>query len=227
MEYIKKFTNYISTNIPPGPKLLKLKHIINFQKGGTALYVFSLMYAFNNFNKTAYTYLALHGTYGLIWLLKDKIFPDYGWERKVTLLSGLASFLIVLGPYWVSPYLIIKNKVNISNIRLALCIAIHTVGCVIMMASDTQKYFELKAGKKLINDGWFKNSRNTNYLGEMIIYLSYAMMGNSKIPYFILAYIWSLLFFPNMYMKDKSLINKPGGEKYIKNSNLLIPKFIN
>jgi len=224
---IKLLTNFISTDIPPGPKLLKLKHIINFQKGGTLFYVASLMLYYKNFNKTAFTYLALHGTYGLIWLLKDRIFPDAGWERRSTILSSIASFLTVLGPYWVSPYLIIKNRVDISNWRIALCISLHTMGCVTMMASDTQKYFQLKQGVKLIKDGWFKKSRNTNYLGEMMIYLTYAMMGNSKIPYYILAYVWSILFFPNMIAKDNRLIKKEGGEQYISESNLLIPKLNN
>lgn len=224
---IKQLTNFISTDIPPGKKYLKLKHIINFQKGGTLFYVASLMLYYKNFNKTAFTYLALHGTYGLIWLLKDKIFPDAGWERRSTVLSSIASFLTVLGPYWISPYLIIKNKVDINNCRLALCISLHTLGCVTMMASDTQKYFQLKQGVKLIKDGWFKNSRNTNYLGEMMIYLTYAMMGNSKIPYYVLAYIWSILFIPNMLDKDDRIAKKDGGEQYISESNLLIPKFNN
>jgi len=221
--FLKKLTNYLSTEIPPGPKILKLKHVINFQKGGTFFYVLSLMYHFKNFNKTAYLYLSLHGTYGLIWLLKDLVIPDKGWERKSTILSSIASFLLVLGPYWVSPYLIIKNKINISNFRTAICIFIHTLGCVIMMSSDTQKYYQLENGKKLINDGWFKRSRNINYLSEMMIYLSYAMLGNSKIPYYILGYIWTVLFIPNMLSKDKSILNKKGGKEYIKNSNLLFP----
>ena len=141
---LKKLTNYLSTEIPPGPKILKLKHVINLQKGGTFFYVLSLMNYFKNYNKTAYLYLSLHGTYGLIWLIKDRVIPDKGWERKSTILSSIASFLLVLGPYWVSPYLIIKNKVNISNFRSALCIFTHTLGCVVMMASDTQKYFQLE-----------------------------------------------------------------------------------
>ena len=33
------------------------------------------------------------------------------------------------------------------------------------------------------------------------------MMGNSKIPYYILAYIWSLLFIPNMIDKDNRIKN--------------------
>ena len=109
------------------------------------------------------------------------------------------------------------------NFKTFLCIALHTIGCVTMMASDTQKHFVLKEKKKLIIDGWFSKSRNINYLGEMMIYFSYALLGNSKIPYFILFYIWSILFYPNMKMKDVRALKKIGGKEYIKNSNLLIP----
>ena len=141
-------------------------------------------------------------------------------------------FATVLGPYWVSPYLLIKNRDKISNLKMLGCIVLHTFGCVTMMASDTQKHFVLEERqnkskeKKLINNGWFKNIRNTNYLGEMMIYLTYAIMGKSKIPYFILAYIWSILFYPNMRMKDFSIEKKEGGKKYIKDSNLLFPKIL-
>ena len=37
---LNKFNDYISTSIPPGPKIIKLKYIINFQKGSPMLYVF-------------------------------------------------------------------------------------------------------------------------------------------------------------------------------------------
>ena len=93
---IKKLTNYLSTDIPPGPKFLKLKHVINLQKGGTFLYVLALMNYFKNYNKTAYLYLSLHGTYGLIWLLKDRVIPDIGWERKTTILINLSIRLAFL-----------------------------------------------------------------------------------------------------------------------------------
>ena len=224
LQNIKLLTNYISSEIPPGPKILKLKHIINFQKGFTSIYVLILMNYFDNFTKTAYLYLSLHGTYGIVWLLKDLVIPDKSWEKKTTLLSSLSVFILVLGLYWVSPFLIIKNREYISNSKMTLSIFIHTIGCVLMMASDTQKFFEIRLGKKLVNDGWFKNSRNTNYLGEMMIYFTYALIGVSYVPYFILLFIWSILFFPNMINKDIRIAKKTGGKKYINSSNLLIPK---
>ena len=223
LSFINACVNYISTSIPPGPQYIKMKQIINFQKGSTFFYVLFLMMYYDNFTMTSYLYLALHGTYGFLWLLKDKIFPDGSWERKSTILSSLACFGLVLGPYWVAPYLLIRDGVEISLIKMYLCIVMHTFGCVIMMSSDTQKYFVLKENKKLINDGWFKNIRNPNYLGEMMIYGTYAFMGVSFLPYIILMYIWSILFYPNMKLKENSIKKKNGGDEYIKSSNLLFP----
>ena len=54
-------------------------------------------------------------------------------------------------------------------------------------ASDAQKYFSLKLKKDLIKEGFFKNIRNTNYLGEILIYLSFAILSMSFIPLVILA----------------------------------------
>lgn len=224
LSYItNSFVNYISTSFPPGPKLIKMKHLINFQKGFTFFYVLSLMFYFNNFSLTSYLYLALHGTYGFLWLLKDRIFPDSSWEKQITLPSAVICILFVLFPYWISPYLIIKDNVTISNFKLALCVIIHTFGCVTMMSSDTQKYFVLKERKGLITDGWFSRIRNPNYLGEMMIYFTYALVGTSYIPYLILSVIWSVLFYPNMVMKDKRILEKKNGYDYIDSTSMLNP----
>ena len=99
----------------------------------------------------------------------------------------------------------------------------HTIGCVLMMASDSQKYFTLQIRRGLIDNGWFKYVRNTNYLGEMMTYLSYAILSKTYISYFILSYIWLFLFITNMNIKDISISRKIGGNEYIKNSYMLIP----
>ena len=221
--YLNAFNNWVATSIPPGPKRIKMKYIINFQKGGTLFYVLFLMFYFNNFSTTSYLYLSLHGTYGILWLLKDRILPDSSWERKSTFLSAIAIFFLVLGPYWASAYLIIKNRIVVSELKMVLCIFLHTLGCVVMMSSDTQKYFVLKEKKELITNGWFKKSRNPNYLGEMMIYLTYALLGVSATPYYILVYIWGLLFHTNMRIKDVRIQKKDGGKEYLANSSLLLP----
>ena len=44
------------------------------------------------------------------------------------------------------------------------------VGVVVMLLSDSQKYYTLKYKKGLISDGMMKYTRNPNYLGEVMIY---------------------------------------------------------
>tara|TARA_X000001036_G_C20559902_1_gene757980 strand:+ start:408 stop:1085 length:678 start_codon:yes stop_codon:yes gene_type:complete len=222
-EYIKSTNDYLSTRVPPLYPNIPFNWVINFQKGFTSIYVITLMYYFQNFTLTPYIYLSLHGVYGILWLIKDHTFPDINYRKNITLPSAGLTILTVLGPYWISPYLIIKNFIQASPLKICFCISLHTFGCVTMMAADTQKYFVLKETKRLIKDGWFQKSRNINYFGEMMIYFSYACLGESWVPYFILFYIWTFLFLPNMLYKDSRMINKPGGKEYYKHSNLLFP----
>ena len=78
--------------------------------------------------------------------------------------------------------------------------------------------------KCLINNGWFYRCRNTNYLGEMMIYSSYALLSQHHIPWFILGYIWSILFLRNIIKKEESLKKKDGWDAYEKQSGCLFPK---
>jgi protein-S-isoprenylcysteine O-methyltransferase Ste14 len=79
-------------------------------------------------------------------------------------------------------------------------------------------------GKKLINDGMFKLTRNPNYLGEIMLYLSFAIVTEQLISYVICGTIWSTLFFVNIRCKEISLARKPGWEQYKKTSGMLLPK---
>lgn len=55
---------------------MKVKDAINLHKGLTFFFVLGLMLAYQNFTLGAWVYLSLHSTYGFLWLLKDRIFPD-------------------------------------------------------------------------------------------------------------------------------------------------------
>ena len=62
---------------------MKQKHFIDIHKGATAPVVFFLILYFHQWeNTTAWVYLALHGSYGFMWVLKSKIFPDKTWEEN-------------------------------------------------------------------------------------------------------------------------------------------------
>jgi len=154
---------------------MKIKHFLNLHKGTTFILVLGLMLAYNNFTIGAWVYLALHGTYGLLWLLKDRIYPDKQWEQEVSLVNGIVVFGIV-GLYWIAPFILISNRSEPALPLVAAAIATTILGIFLHYASDAQKYFTLKYQPGLITEGFFARCRNTNYLGEILIYLGFAMI---------------------------------------------------
>ena len=71
---------------------MKLNQIINLHKGLTPLVVVILMFSYKNFSLPAYVYLSLHGTYGILWLLKERIFPDPYFKEKINLKKIVTSY---------------------------------------------------------------------------------------------------------------------------------------
>ncbi len=80
---------YLCYWVPPGPQFLPQYLIVNFNKGTMMIYLFILMCVYDNFSLGAWIYLSLHGNYGIIWYIKDKTFPNPGFTRPATLISGL------------------------------------------------------------------------------------------------------------------------------------------
>ena len=203
---------------------MKLNQIINLHKGLTPIVVFGLMAIYDNFSTPAWIYLSLHGTYGILWLLKEKLFPDPYFKDEMGILTSIIGF-IFLGSYWIAPFLLVSSQKLIPNFIIAGCISIYIIGVFLHFASDSQKYFTLKLKKELITDGFFKYSRNTNYLGEILIYLSFAILSMNYIPFIILLIFFLIVFFPRMIKKDKSLEKYKGFDQYKENSGLILPKF--
>jgi len=70
----------------------------------------------------------------------------------------------------------------------------------------------------------FGHTRNPNYLGEILIYLSFAILSWHWVPFAVLA-AWIFGFFVrNMLRKDKSLSRYPEFAEYKLRSGLLFPK---
>ena len=203
---------------------MKLNQIINLHKGLTPFVVFSLMAIYENFSTPAWIYLSLHGTYGVLWLLKEKLFPDPYFKDEMGILTSITGF-IFLGSYWIAPFLLISSQKLIPNFIIAGCISIYIIGVFLHFASDSQKYFTLKLKKELITEGFFKYSRNTNYLGEILIYLSFAILSMNIIPFIILLIFFIIIFYPRMIKKDKSLGKYKDFDEYKANSGLILPKF--
>lgn len=221
-----KVRDYLTINLLGGPKPLQFRYVINFQKFTTLFALYAFMQYFQNFSTNAYLITALHGTYGLCWILKECILPDPRYKNVyITIPSSLLN-LTILVLYWPPGFIIISQDIDISPMRMAIAIMVHTFGIVFMLGADTQKFFVLKERQGLINDGWLARCRNTNYLGEIMIYATYAILAQHWLPWTIFISLWSTLFLANMAEKDVSLRNKPGGEAYMEQAGFLIPNVL-
>jgi protein-S-isoprenylcysteine O-methyltransferase Ste14 len=224
---IDNLNTYLSQNVFGGRKSITMAWVINLHKFLSLFIVASLMVLFSNYSLAVWVYLALHGTYGFCWLLKHFAFRDPKWEVKVTFGGAVFTFLL-LATYWVAPYLLISgmlqpNQPAPSNWLLALCIALHTFGVVIMTSADCQKQFSLNSQRVLITTGMFARVRHPNYLGEMMVYASYALIVQHWIPWIILAYWWTMVFLVNMLTIESSLSRYPEWQNYKARTSMLIP----
>jgi protein-S-isoprenylcysteine O-methyltransferase Ste14 len=187
-----------------------------------------MMWIYQNNTPAAWVYLALHGSYGLVWILKDVAFPDPNWQKKVTILGGINSFLFVLGWYWVFGWLLISGTSQPvyplpDYAWFSLCITLCLMGCVLMIAADAQKFFTLRVTRGLITDGMHRYVRHPNYLGEMMIYGSFAMLVWHWLPVVVLAWVWLGVFAVNMVLKEASMARYPEWKDYKKRTWWLVP----
>lgn len=202
---------------------MKIKHAINLHKGLTFIFIIGLMAIYQNFSIAPCIYLALHGSYGIMWLFKDSFYPDKQWEQEIPLGMGIFTF-IILGLYWVAPFILISSGTQPANLIITIAVITNLFGIFLHYGSDAQKYYTLKYKSGLITEGFFARSRNPNYLGEILIYLSFAILAQHWLPFLILGGFVAGIFVPNMRKKDQSLSRYPEFEEYKTQSGLLFPK---
>ena len=202
---------------------MKAKHFINLHKGLSFPFILTLMLIYQNFNFGAWVYLALHGTYGLLWLLKSQIYPDKQWEQEISVGMGVFGFVLV-SLYWVAPFILISSGSQPPLPLVAAAISLNIIGVFLHYSADAQKYYTLKYHSGLITEGFFARSRNTNYLGEILIYGSFVMLVQHWLPFLILAGFIAGMFIPNMIKKDRSLERYPEFADYKTRSGFLLPR---
>ena len=202
---------------------MKVKHVINLHKGLTFPVVLGLMFAYQNFTLGPWIYLSLHSTYGFLWLLKDRLYPDKQWEQEIPLSLGIFAFMLT-NLYWIAPFILISSDTVPSLPLIATAISLNILGIFLHYVSDAQKYYTLKYWQGLITEGFFARCRNTNYLGEVLIYGSLAMLTQHWLPFLILFGFVAGIFIPNMLKKDQSLSRYPEFAGYKERSGLLLPR---
>ena len=209
-----------------GPKIFPVHIIVNIQKGSTFFIMYLLMLSFQNFSTGSYIYLSLHGSYGIIWVIKDMIFPDKSMHVKTCFLPACA-LISLLFFYWCIGFEMIYGLgiQEPSNLRIFLCFIIYSFGLVFMLCADLQKYLILRYRKVLVDNYFLAWNRNTNFLGEIMIYFCFAFIVGRIECYLLLILVWSTFFVGRIYLKEKSLQKKEGYDSYAKKSYLILFKF--
>ena len=80
MEKFALLQNEFYYNLGNTGRIIKAAHVANLFKGGTLPYLLLLIYVTGNINFTTCCYTILHGTYGILWVIKSMTFPDKNFE---------------------------------------------------------------------------------------------------------------------------------------------------
>ena len=203
---------------------MKLKHFIDSNKGITFLVLIGMIIYYRQWNNpTAMVYLALHGTYGLMWVMKSRIFPDKQWEQRPSFWFGLLAWL-ALAFYWLPGWIIFSRSLQAPAWLLTVCVSIYVLGVFFHFSSDMQKYtaLELQPGT-LITDKFFSLARNINYFGELLIYAAMATLAMTWFATLPLLAFILFYWIPNMMRKEKSLARYPDFGRYKQKTKLFIP----
>ncbi|MBJ95988.1 MAG: steroid 5-alpha reductase [Rickettsiales bacterium] len=207
---------------------MKQKHFIDSHKGVTSVFVLLLMALYDHWDSpTSWIYFALHGGYGVMWVLKSATFPDKQWEQSCGIGYGVY-ILAGLSLYWITPWLIISKGIEAPAWALGLIVTIYALGVFFHFASDMQKHISLQLKPGLITDGLWARNRNPNYFGELLIYASFGLLAMEWmwVPLLVLSLFMVIIWIPNMLKKDRSLSRYPEFEDYKANSKLIIPYLI-
>lgn len=203
---------------------LEERHLIDLFKGITPVIILGLIALYGGWTRPeAWLYLGLHGSYGLLWVLKGQVYPDRRWQKPLT----PARALLIAGgltAYWVAPWILIAFERHPPILLFAVAPAMYGMGVMLHFAADMQKHTALRMHPgHLITTGLFARLRNPNYLGEFLIYLSFALLSWHWLPLLILLAAVLFEWLPNMRSKDRSLARYSDFEEYRRRSWLFIP----
>ncbi len=204
---------------------MKLNFYISIHKLLSAPVILAMIIFYHQWdNPTAWVYLGLHGSYGVLWALKSWYFPDKNWEIRTSIAYGILVGWGSLTTYWVAPWLLCLRGVHASLWMVSLWIMMFTLGVFFHFSADMQKTIALKLQPDhLIADGVWSLCRNPNYFGEFLIYLSLALLSTHWLPIAILA-LWIVVYWlPNMRKKDRSLARYPEFASYKARTRMFIP----
>jgi len=142
---------------------MKTGTYINAHKALVIPVVLSMMWFYQNWSTEAFVYLSIHGTYSVLWLIKQSLYPDRRFDAQQPIWIGALFVFLPLAGYYAAPYLLISRHLILPPYLIGVVLAIYTIGVFLHYVSDAQKHYTLKLQKGLIEEGLFSRTRNPNY----------------------------------------------------------------
>ena len=209
---------------------------INLHKAMVGPLVLALILARSDVSLAALLYLALHGCYGLLWIVKDVAFPDPSWRRPCSITSAVAVFVYPLGLYLLAPLVMFTplgrwvpggwgTTATLPVWVAFAAVVLFVVGAFQHFVADAQKHSVLthQRPRTLITDGLFAATRNPNYLGEILIYAAFNLLAQHWLPWAACAAVWLTVFLPNMLAKERSMARYAEHAAWMSRTWLLLP----
>ena len=199
---------------------------INWAKVLTILLLLGLAVRFGVPGIRQVVYLSLHISYCLWWLLEQWFFPQRR-EQLFTDKVGPLRFgfaLLFIGVLYSLPgVLAFLNPEPISFVALALGLTLFSFGSLINATADVQKMTAKAMGGGLVADGIWRRVRHVNYLGDLLRYLSFAVVAGVGWAYVVPALVL-LLYLQRIGQKEQQMAAKyPDFAGYQQRSARLLP----
>jgi hypothetical protein len=118
---------------------LKSKRHIDFQKVLILPVLLSAMFATNAWaSPTAWVYLSMHATYGLLWCTKSYIFPDKNFEKPIPWLSAILFVHLPLAVFLVPAVLFVMRRQEAPVPAMAAALMMYIWGMFFHFVSDSE-----------------------------------------------------------------------------------------
>ncbi|MFY7802153.1 MAG: methyltransferase family protein [Limnoraphis robusta] len=171
-------------------------------------------------------YLCLHITYCVWWLVEQWFYP----KRREILFSepvgviGFTFSLLFIGFLYALPgYLAFVNPEPISFLTVAIALPLFFFGSLINASADVQKLTAKELGAGLVQDNIWRFSRNINYFGYLLRYLSFAIVAGSIWAYLVPGLVMAI-YLQRINQKEVSMSEKyPQYQEYKQKTRRLIP----
>ena len=170
-------------------------------------------------------YMCLHISYCIWWLIEQWFYPQRRqlFNEPVGIIGLILALMFVGGFYALPGYLAFINPVPLSMITAAIALSLYIFGSLINASADVQKMTAKQFSSGLVRDNIWRFSRNINYFGDLLRYLSFSVVAGSPWAYLVPGSVF-LLYLQRMGQKEQTMsVKYDEYTEYQQSTSRLIP----